>query len=135
MEMIKIKGYTEFCIDFIEQNIASYGGEEYSELMDLAQALTANINANGTYTFSTATAKEYIKEWFNEAGEYVEYELNNFGKQLHNPFLSPEAFHVCMIIYGVESLLSQCEEIEGFVLTDEVIASILEEIKGFNVEF
>lgn len=79
---------------------------------DLGYELTQEINVNGTATFSTHAAKEYIRFWWDEAGDVIEYQKFNYGQILHNPFEEPEAFHVCMIIEGVNTLLARCPFID-----------------------
>lgn len=134
------KSYFDYCKDFIIDNLPNY--EDQSIYMcDLSATLTEGINVDGSATYSTYEAKEYIKAWFDEAGEVYQYQKDNYGEVLHNPFDEPEAFHVCMIIEGVNSLLSQCDTVSGdnwndkIILTDEVITAILselEEVSGIN---
>lgn len=73
---------------------------------------------------------EYIKEWFDEAAEVYQYQLDNYGQVLQNPFENPEAWMVCMIIEGVNNILGQCDVVEEFwndeiELTDEIIQKII----------
>ena len=104
---------------------------------DLANRLTEAINIDGSATYSRYEAQQYLKEWWNDAAEVYEYQMSNFGEVLHNPFEQPEAFHVCMVIHGVESILAQCPSVDNFwndekVLTKSFINKIIREIK--NVE-
>ena len=85
-------------------------------------------------------AKEYIKSWWDEAEDYYQYEKDNFGENLHNPFEQPETFMVCMVIAGVNSLFSQSPFLNEnwdneIKLTGENMQKIIEEIKDFEVEF
>lgn len=127
------KSYIEYCKDFIIDNISNY--EDVAVYgCDLGYKLTDGINIDGSATCSTYEAKEYIKAWFDEAGEVYQYQKENYGECLHNPFEEPEAFHVCMIIEGVNALLSQCETVENawndeIELTLENIHAIIEELK------
>ena len=110
---------------------------------DLGNKLTEGINVDGSATYFTYEAKEYIKEWWNEASECYQYEKDNYGEVLHNPFEEPEAFHVCMIIHGVENILNQCETVTDnenwnneIEFTDELIDKIIEEVQMVDsIEF
>lgn len=127
------KSYIEYCKDFIIDNISNY--EDVAVYgCDLGYTLTEGINVDGSATYSTYEAKEYIKAWFDEVGEVYQYQKENYGECLRNPFEEPEAFHVCMIIEGVNALLSQCETVENawndeIELTLENIHAIIEELK------
>lgn len=128
------ESYTEYCKNFIAEHLSSYEGQRVY-MCDLAMTITEEINVDGSATYSTYEAKEYIKAWFDEAGEVYEYQKANYGECLHNPFEEPEAFHVCMIIEGVSCLLNQCDTVNGdnwneeIELTEEIIAAILEELE------
>jgi len=138
----KLLDYVTYCknhaIDELDE-MRGWDNEVY--MSELGMKLTENINIDGSATYSTYMAKQYIKEWFDEAGEVYEYEKDNYGEVLHNPFESPEAFHVCMIIHGVENILSQCPTVqklwdEEILLTDEIIGKIIaeiEEVKEINL--
>ena len=139
METVKLMSYTEYCIDHIKTELPEWLDTNVYAC-DLSSALTEAININGTATYSTDLAKQYIQYWWDEAADYMEYEKVHFGQNLHNPFERPEAFHVCMIIQGVSSLLSQCNIIgenwnAQIHLTQEVIDTVLKEIDGLEVEF
>lgn len=127
------KSYIDYCKDFIIDTLPNYE-DQTVYMCDLAITLTESINIDGSATYSTYEAKEYIKAWFDEAGEVYQYQKDNYGECLHNPFEEPEAFHVCMIIEGVRSLLSQCETVdnnwnEETELSIDNIHAILEELK------
>ena len=133
METQILESYTEYCKKHIETEIHNYEAQTYYTC-DLATYLTERINANGSATFSTYLAKEYIKEWWNDASDYYQYEVDNFGENIHNPFERPEAFHVCMIVQGVQQLLSEVSIIQDnwndrIELTKKVIEQILSEVE------
>ena len=78
-------------------------------------------------------AKDYLKEWWDEAGDYAEYEKISFGEYEHNPFENPEAYTVCMVIQGICGLLSKCELIDSnwndeIELTEDNICRLKDEI-------
>lgn len=136
--MKNLETYSEYCRRFIKDNISDFEGTTHYAC-DFAGELTMSINMDGSATYSTYKAKEYLCEWWDDCADYFQYEKDNFGENLHNPFENPEAFHVCMIIEGVNSLLSQCSVIEEnwndeIEITQEVIASILEEIEEIYIE-
>lgn len=134
-----LKTLTDYCKDFIIDNLPDYLGINVYGC-DLGYIITEGINADGSCTYSTYEAKEYLKFWWDEAADYFQYEKDNFGENLHNPFENPEAYMVCMVIEGVNSLLSKSKFIENnwnnnIKLTEKNIDRIIREIKDFQVEF
>lgn len=135
-----MEDFTEYCRDVILEELDNYEGQTVYGC-DLGYTLTEAMNCDGTCTYSTWKAKEYLKEWWDEAADYFEYEKFTFGKNLHNPFENPEEYMVCMVIEGVAFILSRCATIdrlwnEEFELTPELIKTIKAEAKGVEeVEF
>ena len=129
-----------------KENAKEFTGEHLDELegvsvyaCDLAYTLAESDNINGTMTYSTKAAIDYIREWWYDCADYSDYEEMNFGKR-SNPFANPEAFMVRMVIEGINSILSQCEMIDEnwndeIELTPEVIEAIKEQIKDKEVRF
>ena len=101
----QIKSFVDYCKEYVADTINEYEGQNVYGC-DLGYTLTETPNCNGTLTYSTAEAREYLQEWFYEAGEYFKYEKANFGQNFHNPFENPEAYMVCMVIEGVNTLIS-----------------------------
>lgn len=137
--MKQILEFSEFCRNHIAENLPEWLGQEVY-MCDLGGELTQGTNCDGTFTFSTSLAKDYLREWFDEAGEYWDYEKFNFGENLHNPFNNPEAYIVCMVIEGVNSILSQCAIVDEMwndqvELTQELIDEILEQIADVDVRW
>jgi hypothetical protein len=137
--MTNLLSYSDYCKEFIKNRLQDLEGLSYYAC-DFASELTMGINVDGTATYSTYKAKEYLREWWDDCADYFQYEKDNFGQNLHNPFEAPEVFHVCMIIEGVSSLLSQCTVIDQnwddkIEITKEVIDSISEEIENYEVQF
>ena len=135
----ELETLTNYCKDFIIDHLPNYTGIIVCGC-DLGDTITEGINADGTCTYSTCKAKEYLAFWWNEAADYFQYEKDIFGENLHNPFESPEAYMVCMVIEGVNSLLSKSKFIDDnwsdkIELTDKNIKKIIREIKDFQVEF
>jgi hypothetical protein len=134
-----LKTLTDYCKDFIIDNLPDYLGTSVYGC-DLGCTITEGINADGSCTYSTYEAKEYLKFWWDDAADYFQYEKDNFGENLYNPFKNPEAYMVCMVIEGVNSLLSQSSFIDKnwnneIELTKKNIKKIIQEIKDFQVEF
>lgn len=135
----KLETLTDYCKNFIISNIDDYSDQSIYGC-DLGYIITEGINADGSCTYSTYEAKEYIKFWWDEASDYFQYEKDNFGENLHNPFENPEAYMVCMVIQGVNSLLSQISFIDKnwnnkIKLTEKNIKKIIREIKDLKVKF
>lgn len=144
--MENIKKYADYVKDFIQDVLPEFEGcRVYGA--DLGYTITQEINADGTITYDRAEAIEYIKAWFDEAAEVYQYQVDNFGYALHNPFENPEAFTACMVIEGVAAVLGQCDEVSGefdgvdrwndeFELTEEIINGILDYVKEVDeIEF
>lgn len=129
----KLESFFDYCKNYIIDHIGNWeGSTKYA--CDLGDYLTEGPNCDGSLTYSSYKAKEYIREWWDEAGEYWEYEKSNFGENLHNPFDNPEAFMVCMVIEGVRSILSRCEYIDKhwddeITLNKRTIKKIIEQVK------
>lgn len=87
--------------DYKDHSRDVYGAE-------LAYTLFEGQNIDGSVTYSTYAAKEFIKEHWDAAGDYHEYMKENFGEVTHNPFDNPEAFQVGMLLEGAQQLLSDC---------------------------
>lgn len=130
--------YLDYCKNFIIDNIENLEGQQIYAC-DLGFELTSAINANGTATYSTYKAEEYLKEWWDEAADYWEYEEDNFDEHRLNPFSDPEAYQVCMIIEGVRSLLGQIPVLgekwdECIEITPDLIKEVIKEMENPNLE-
>lgn len=131
-----IPNFVRFCKDKIIDELQNYAGNEYYAC-DLGYTLTEDINADGSFTYSRELAKEYIKEWWDDASDYWEYEQMSFGEHTHNPFDNPEAYLVCMVVEGVSHILSQCEIIDKawndkIKLTKKNIKTITEQVEEID---
>lgn len=134
-----MQSFEEYCKDFINDKLEEYIGITVYGA-DLGFTLTEGINSDGTATYSKQKAMEYIKEWFDEAGEVYQYQVDNYGKACQNPFENPEAWMVCMIIEGVNNLLGQCETVENFwndekEITEELMENIKSEVQDLSICF
>lgn len=132
MAQNNIMEFIPFCKQQILDNIDNEEG--YSRYgCDLAGYLTEAMNADGSFTYSREEAKEYIKEWWDDAANYSDYEEMIWGKRETNPFGEPELFTVRMVIEGVAGIMGQLPIIEEnwndkIELTTETIKTIKEQV-------
>lgn len=125
--------FIDYCKQYIYDHIDDYRGQKVYPC-DLGFTLTEGPNMDGTLTFSTAEAKDYLREWWDEANDYYKYERDNFGIRGHNPFENPEAYMVCMVIEGVRALIDQAFMVldidynEMVELTGDIIEKICEKV-------
>lgn len=77
---------------------------------DLAYKLFECENVDGTVTYNSYEARDFIKEHWDDAGEISEYLTTELGLNI-NPFGEPEKFHVCMLLEGASDVISR----SGFV--------------------
>jgi hypothetical protein len=123
--------------DLIEKLNEYEGQRVYA--CDLAYTLFESYNIDGSVTYSTYDAKEWIKKYFNELGEVVEEIKFNLGSEfIPNIFEEPERFMVVIYLEVGASLLSQCKFIDDnwnneIELTDENIEIIKKELESLEV--
>lgn len=137
--MENIENFIDYCKSHIENEIDGYEGESIY-LCDLGWELTRDANASGSLTYSSALAREYLKEWNDEAAEYWDFEQSEYGKHYQNQFDNPEAYMVCMVIHGVNRLIDYAIDELGLgdkwndkvELTEELIKQIVEKVNEFN---
>ena len=135
----ELMNFDDYCKNYIIENLEDYIGT-VCYMCELGYTITEGINANRTATYSTHEAMQYIQKWWYEASAYWNYEKFEFGENMHNPFENVEAYMVCMIIYGVSSLLGQCEVVDDNwndekEITEEMVKAILKEIEDKEVLF
>ena len=127
-------GFIDFCKNWIAEHLDDYEGQQVY-LCDLGYEITNGPNMDGTLTYDRALAIDYLKEWWWEATDYFEYEKLNFGNHV-NPFGNPEAYMVCMVIEGVNTLIGTAvaelgmDWNEHVVLTPSLIDRIRESVKN-----
>ena len=134
--MEKFVTYKEYCVDYIVNRIDEHKDSEYNDAFDVANAITEDDNASGSITYSHYQAKEYIKEWFSNVGDFLEEYEFDYGVKLNvNPFTECEKFHTVMVIIGVEKIINNlaCIPYDAFILTEELIKSIKKELSELNV--
>ena len=133
MAQNEIMAFVPFCKQFIEEHIDKYEGQSHCGY-DIAGCLTEEMNVNGSFTYSREKAKDYIKEWWDDAAEYSDYEEMNWGKRESNPFSDPEVFTVRMVIEGVFGIMAQLPIIDKnwndkIELTPRKIRTIKKQLK------
>lgn len=129
--------FIPFCKQQILDNIDEFEGDsKYG--CDLGYELTQGMNCDGTFTYSTKEAMEYLQDWWWDAEQYSEYEDFNFGERT-NPFKNVEAFLVRMVVEGVNGLMGKLPIIEEhwndkLELTPENIETIKEQLDELSDE-
>lgn len=124
--------FIDYCKSYIADHLGDYEGQNVY-LYDLGFTITEGPNCDGTLTYSTAEAMEYLKEWMWDAADYYDYARDNFG-EVQNPFANPEAYMVCMVIEGVRTMIDRAiselglddqwnDEVE---LTEDLIRQIVD---------
>ena len=126
METIK-----DFMVDVLKDKLDEYEGTP-SYGCDLAYNLLQQYNVDGSYTYSTYEAKQWIQEHFDELGDIVK-EMTEEGLTPCNVFDNPEAFQVQIMLFVAGDLLGQCKTVNKFwngeqELTKEIINKIKEEL-------
>jgi hypothetical protein len=133
--MEELESYAEYCRQHIADNLETLENKSYSSSWDLAYDLTQDGNANGSMTFSTYRAEQYIKTWFDNVGVFLDEYKNEYGEMpTHNPFNDQELFHCLMVIHGVSIILSQVDFLnddKDIEITKENAERIKKEIEKF----
>lgn len=104
----------KYIIEKIIDKLHDYEGETvYS--CDLAYTLFESENMDGTMTYNSYEAKEWIKNNFDDIGEVWEELKFQFGEDFVkdlNIFDEPEKFMVIVVLESASYLLSQCKTID-----------------------
>lgn len=121
----------EFVADVLMDKLDEYEGTS-SCGGELDFYLLQQYNVDGSYTYSTYEAKQWVQEHFDELGEIVE-EMTEEGLAPCNVFDNPEAFQVQIMLYVAGELLGQCDTVtavwnEEFTLEADIIKKIKEEL-------
>lgn len=109
-------------------------------LCDLDCELWESERLDGTITYNTYEAKEWIKNYFNDIGEVWEEVQFSFDKEFlqdFNMFDNPEKFMLLIVCEASNYLLNQCQYIndnwnEQKVLNDSIIKKIIDQLKKLN---
>ena len=121
----------EFVADVLMDKLDDYeGNSTYGA--DLAYYLLQQYNVDGSYTYSTYKAKQWVQEYFDELADIVN-DMTEEGIPPCNVFDNSECFMVQIMLYVAGGLLGQCDTVNEFwneeqELTEEIIAKIKEEL-------
>lgn len=107
---------------------------------DLGYGLFESENIDGSFTYSTHKAKEWIKTYYDDIGEVWEELQFQFDKDFlsnYNPFNEPEKFSVLILLEVSSYLSGKCKTIDEnwnneFVLNKKTIKKIEKELKELN---
>ena len=115
----------------IEEKLAEWVGYEIN-VDEMADRLFEGNIVDGTYTYSTKDAKNWIIENFEDIGEIVENLQANYG-EIVNCFLYPEKFQVEIVFELANYMINSSDFIkeninERIKLTQEIADKIIQEI-------
>ena len=80
MSTEKLESYVEYCKNHAISELEDMKGFNRSiYFCDSGYELTSAINCDGSATCNTWLAKEYIKEWYDEAGDVYDYHKDNYS--------------------------------------------------------
>lgn len=122
----------DWLIDIIEEKMDIYVGYKVS-ISELVYKLFEVENVDGSFSYNTKEAEEWIKEYFDDIGEVTEEMLEN-GLNIPDCFLEPEKFQVAIMIELADFMIQSSDFIhehwlEEINLTEEIKNKIIEEIK------
>lgn len=128
--------FSSYCKEYIKNKLPDYEGAGTTYGAELAYYIMQDPNMDGTLTYSRRLAIGYLKEWWDDAADFFEYEKSNFG-EASNPFENPEAYMVRMVIYGVEYLLGQCPSVVNkwnweINITPKLISAVIGDIESMG---
>ena len=142
METANIKDFWTYCKEYIKDNVYDYIG--YSGYAcDFGYDLTHEINTNGCLSDLIYSgqdgAAQYLHKWWHEAAEFYKYEKFEFG-ETRNPLEDTGGYLVCMVVLGVNSLISRTDWAEEnwneeTEITEAVADRICKEIEDSPLEF
>lgn len=107
---------------------------------DLSYELWESENIDGTITYNSYQAKEFIKKYYDDIGEVWE-ELNfNFDQDYlskFNMFDNPEKFMLLVVMEVSSYLLGKCQLIDKYwndetILTNYKIEKLIKQLKEIN---
>ena len=99
---------------------------------DLAFKMFENGNVTGSYTCSSYSSNQWIKEYWDELSEVVEDYEFNYGELPTNPFKNSEVFQMQIILHMASSLVAESDYIEEnwneeIEMTSDIIEKIVAE--------
>lgn len=122
-----LKDYIEVRLDEMQDNNQTVYG------CALADEITMPINMDGSYFIWTAKTEEFIKNHWDEAGDFYQDYVEHFDEPPASVFTEPDKFHVQMMILGIEQVMDQSSFVqehwnEEIQLTGENCRQILTEL-------
>ena len=125
------RGFKNWLFDMISDALDDYEGVKVYGC-DLALKLFEGENINGSISCSSYEAKEFIRQYWDDAGEIFDDWKLNTGESI-NPFENPESFQIIMLLEGARDILSQSNFLDEhsndeFELTNDVIRTIKTDI-------
>lgn len=137
-KMEKKCDFSNYCRDYICDRIHDHVGRVLYTC-DIAHEITMSASIDGSATYSAIEASEYLKCWWQDCAAFDLYYKETYCESCGlSAFADSEAYMVCMIVAGVESLLNQCETIqlnEKVQITSDLADKIIDELNGKNVKF
>lgn len=125
------KEFENEIIEFIKDTAENYDTIDICGC-DVAMYLTEDINNLGYYFLDEEKNKNFIRHYFEDAGETFNYFRDNFD-MIINPFDNPSTFVVYMIIYGVETFVNNSDYIyENWDKIFTLAPNVVKEIIGDN---
>ena len=135
--MNKLKSWL---IPEIQEHLYNYEDQEIYAC-DLAYTIFEGENIDGSYTYSTYEAKEWIKKYWDDIGEVVEEIKFQLGSDcIPNPFDEPEKFQVVIVLEAASYVFGKCDFLEKnwnneIKLTKRNIKKIINQIENNHYEF
>lgn len=107
---------------------------------DLGYTIFEGENVDGSFTYNSYEAKEWIKNNFDDIGEVWEELTFQFGGDFmkdYNLFDNPEKFMVLIILESASYLLSRCKLIDDnwnneITLTKKNIKTLVNQLKELD---
>ncbi len=124
-------------IDKLIEELENYRDTEHYAC-ELAYDLLEGYNIDGTITYSTQEAKQWIKNNFDDLGEIVAEREEN-GYSTPNLFDNPELFMVVIYLEVANYVMDKCKFINDnwdgtFTLNDKNIYTITKQLRELKDE-
>lgn len=123
-------------LDRIIDRLKEYKDTEHYAC-DLGYTLFEGENLDGSFTYNTYAAEQWIKDNFRDIGPVVDELKFQFGENFmknYNPFDNPEKFMVLIILEVASYLISRCKLVQDnwdnkIVLDEEIINTLSEQLE------
>lgn len=128
-------GFDNYIKDTIMDKLEEMEGKSLN-VSELSDEITMEDNNSGCFILYTIEAKQFIKDFWEEAQDTYEDHIFQFGKEgafIPNPFEDPNGYSFFMEDYGVRKLLNNIPFIEDnwdeeIIVTPEIIKQIRKEL-------